>query len=162
MKYQNKFTVAAVMEYTGNTSTPYSYNGVEYNTGDAVECAIIVSRGLMWTKDHFSAASVRQDLFDAERGYNTAIKSPRATLASPSLLGDAPDDKAQAVAVFMGKCRADSFIWAHFVNSGKSVECFEMSREQFREFVLSECWKVNSGKVRQLYGEQKTVKWLES
>lgn len=162
MKYNKKFVVASVMEYTGNTSTAYRYNGAEYNSGDAVECAVVVSRGLAWNKDHFSAASVRQDLFDAERGYNTAIKSPRATLASPSLLGDVPDDKQKAVGVFMDKCHASSFIWAHFIDGGERVECFELTREQFKAFVLSECWKVNTGKIRQLYGEKKTVKWLES
>ena len=151
-----KYTIPAVMKFNPTRKgARYEYAGKAYNAGEAVECAIGLHFDGHWTKDH-----VRFDAGSDVETINASVKSYKATLVAPSLIKASYCEGI--VNEYFARVRSTRFIWGAEVNG--EILCYEMNENEFRKFVTSGLWKMDSsrGSIRQAVCSAKVIAWLEN
>ena len=151
-----KYTVPAVMKFDpARKGARYTYNGKAYNAGEAVECAISMALEGHWEKDHV-AFDCGSDL----ESIGASVKSYKATLVAPSLIK--ATDFEGIVNEYFARVHSTRFIWGAEVNG--EILCYEMNENEFRKFVTSGLWKMDSsrGSIRQAVCSAKVIAWMEN
>ena len=154
-KYTTSLFSAA---FTGRKGAGWCYMDsvkglVNGNTGNIIERSVTMNNGLEYHQDHvewFNGSDIES--------LGMSVKSYKASLGEAKTF--TATDKAGIINEYFERCPSTVWAWGAIVND--EVVYYEMNATEFRSFLESDLWKMESKKLRQTVCATKVIAWMES
>ena len=154
-KYTTSLFSAA---FTGRKGAGWRYMDsikglVNGNAGNIVERSVTMNNGLEYHQDHvewFKGSDIE--------ALGMSVKSYKASLGEAKTF--TATEKAGIINEYFERCPSTVWAWGAIVND--EVVYYEMNATEFRSFLESDLWKMESKKLRQTVCATKVIAWMES